>query len=176
MSVCLSRLYELRKNGVTTFYGGKMYHRLRARRLSKIRDKRAEQYENTWEWKQLIPTYNMAAGNYTSGGGGASSAHAMLPTYLAMSNPAIKRKSTPLDILGLPAYDKLTEDERELCSTVRLVPSAYLGYKTILLAENSKAGYLRLADARRLIKIDVNKTRQLYDFLLKSGFINKPFS
>lgn len=46
----------------------------------------------------------------------------------------------------------------------------------MLIAENAKIGYLRLADARKLIKIDVNKTRQLYDFLLKGGFINKPFS
>lgn len=38
-----------------------------------------------------------------------------------------------------------------------------------------KIGYLRLADARRLIKIDVNKTRVLYDFLLEHGFVNKPF-
>lgn len=79
-------------------------------------------------------------------------------------------------ILGLPSYDKLTEEEKELCSTIRLVPTAYLSYKAILISENAKSSNLRLADARRLIKIDVNKTRQLYDFLLKSGFINKPDS
>lgn len=76
----------------------------------------------------------------------------------------------------MPSYEKLTEDEKQLCSRVRLIPTAYLGYKTMLMGENSKTGYLRLADARRLIKIDVNKTRQLYDFLLKSGYVNKPFS
>lgn len=55
------------------------------------------------------------------------------------------------------------------------MPDAYLDYKRILIAENMKIGYLRLADARRLIKIDVNKTRVLYDFLLEHGFVNKPF-
>lgn len=78
-------------------------------------------------------------------------------------------------ILGLPGYDKLTEDEKNLCSQARLIPTSYVEYKNTLMAENSKFGYLRLADARRLIKIDVNKTRQIYDFLLTHGFINKPF-
>lgn len=144
-----------------------MYHRLRARRLSRIRDKRAEQYESAWEWKQLIPNHSAAAGINNS---------QVLPNYLCTGNLALKRKSTPLDVLGLPGYDKLTDEEKELCSTVRLVPLSYITYKTILMSENSKSGYLRLADARRLIKIDVNKTRQLYDFLLKSGFISKPFN
>jgi SWIRM domain len=76
---------------------------------------------------------------------------------------------------GLPGFDKLTEDEKNLCSIVRLPPLGYSEYKAILMAENAKAGYVRLADARRLIKIDVNKTRQIYDFLIKAGFINKPF-
>lgn len=144
-----------------------MYHKLRARRLSRIRDKRAEQFESAWEWKQLVPSHSAAAGiNNVQ----------VLPNYLCSGNQIVKRKSTPLDILGLPGYDKLTEDEKQLCSTVRLVPLSYIGYKTILMSENSKGGYLRLADARRLIKIDVNKTRQLYDFLLKSGFISKPFN
>lgn len=74
----------------------------------------------------------------------------------------------------MPSYEKLTDDEKQLCSRVRLIPTAYLSYKTMLMGENVKSGYLRLADARRLIKIDVNKTRQLYDFLLKFGFVNKP--
>lgn len=75
--------------------------------------------------------------------------------------------------VGLPGYEKLTEDEKGLCSSVRIFPAAYVEYRNILINENSKNGYLRLADARRLIKIDVNKTRQMYDFLLKHGFINK---
>lgn len=78
--------------------------------------------------------------------------------------------------LGLPAYEKLSEKERDLCSLIRLLPSSYLTYKHLLISENTKMGYLRLADARRLIKIDVNKTRQIYDFLIINGFISKPFN
>lgn len=78
-----------------------------------------------------------------------------------------------LQFLGLPGYSKLSEDEKALCSVTRLVPYDYLEYKAILVNENSKGGYLRLADARKLIKIDVNKTRKLYDFLVKAGYVNK---
>lgn len=74
----------------------------------------------------------------------------------------------------MPGFAKLNEDERQLCSVVRIVPQAYFDYKNILVTENSKIGHLRLADARRLIKIDVNKTRQIYDFLIEQGYINKP--
>lgn len=76
----------------------------------------------------------------------------------------------------MPGYDQLTDDERSLCSRVRITPLAYQEYKEIFRKENLKMGFLRLADARRLIKIDVNKTRQLYDFLIENGYINKPYN
>ncbi|KAG7266437.1 hypothetical protein CRUP_030660 [Coryphaenoides rupestris] len=60
-----------------------------------------------------------------------------------------------------------------LCQMVRLVPGAYLEYKQALLSECRRQGGLRLAQARSLIKIDVNKTRKIYDFLIKEGCINK---
>lgn len=56
---------------------------------------------------------------------------------------------------------------------VRLVPGAYLEYKSALLNECNKQGGLRLAQARALIKIDVNKTRKIYDFLIREGHITK---
>lgn len=82
------RLYEIRKNGITTFLGGKLFHKLQAQRTSKVRDKRAEQFNSQWEWKQLMPT-------------------SLPPTVpnnplsnLMTFNAGVKRKSTPLDILG----------------------------------------------------------------------------
>lgn len=61
----------------------------------------------------------------------------------------------------------------QLCQVVRLVPGAYLEYKQALLNECRRQGGLRLAQARALIKIDVNKTRKIYDFLIKEGHITK---
>ena len=87
-----------------------------------------------------------------------------------------KRKGvfTPLDIIGMPAYEKLLPEERDLCRNVRLVPLQYLELKNILITENNRLGNLKLLTARRLLKIDVNKTRRLYDFLIMEGYINKP--
>ena len=62
----------------------------------------------------------------------------------------------------------------QLCQTVRLVPEAFLEFRAILVNECRKHCGLRLAQARTLIKIDVNKTRKLYDFLLLDGQITKP--
>ena len=61
----------------------------------------------------------------------------------------------------------------QLCSGVRLVPESYNEFKKILISECRKFGTLKLAQARTLIKIDVNKTRKIYDFLVTEGFIKK---
>ncbi|ELU07914.1 hypothetical protein CAPTEDRAFT_132232 [Capitella teleta] len=89
------------------------------------------------------------------------------------AHPPVRKPAPPLQISGLPAFEKLNESERKLCSSVRLVPESYLEFKKILTNECCKHGYLRLATARTLIKIDVNKTRKLYDFLLKQKLISK---
>jgi len=59
----------------------------------------------------------------------------------------------------------------QLCSQVRLVPESFLEFKNILINECNKVGHLRLAQARALVKIDVNKTRKIYDFLVSERVI-----
>lgn len=111
----------------------------------------------------------------------------------------VRKKATPLDIVGemehiflnlisylclcwyifdnfsgFPGYDRLTDEEKLICTDLRLAPTAFLEYKRILVNENESFGYLRLSDARRLIKIDVNKTREIYNFLIKYGYANPP--
>lgn len=88
--------------------------------------------------------------------------------------PSVPRKSAPpLDISGFPNYDSLTAKEKSLCSQLRLIPSAYLDFKLALTNECDKHGKLRLAQARQLIKIDVNKTRKIYDLLVQEGVIKR---
>ncbi|XP_054735162.1 transcriptional adapter 2A isoform X3 [Anastrepha obliqua] len=154
------RLYELRQNGVRTLAAGALYFKLKKRRLQQQRDRaKNETYRQLHDWRKLIP-----------------STHKLVPNPFAMSNGVTnpRKKAGPMDIIGMPGYTRLTEDERKLCSVERIAPQAYMDYKNILVAENMKMGNLRLADARRLIKIDVNKTRQIYDFLIKNGHINGP--
>ena len=84
------------------------------------------------------------------------------------------RAAGPLDIVGLPSYEKLNEEERDVCSEARVFPEVFLEIKKTFVEECSKSNGLRLADARPLVKIDVNKTRKLYDFLLKKELIFPP--
>ncbi|KAL4223106.1 Transcriptional adapter 2-alpha [Mactra antiquata] len=86
---------------------------------------------------------------------------------------APRRSAPPLDIVSLPSYEKLSVGERELCSQLRIIPAAYLDFKQALIHECDKHGSLKLAQARQLIKIDVNKTRKIYDFLVANGSIKR---
>lgn len=49
---------------------------------------------------------------------------------------------------------------------VRLVPGAYLEYTSALLNKCHKQRGLKLAQARALIKADMNKTQKIYDFII----------
>nr|XP_023022765.1 transcriptional adapter 2-alpha isoform X1 [Leptinotarsa decemlineata] len=82
-----------------------------------------------------------------------------------------RRTFAPIEVTGMPGYSQLSEKEIELCSTVRLVPMTYFQLRDVLVAECKKNGYVALQTARRLLKIDVNKTRKLYDFLIQEGYI-----
>lgn len=88
---------------------------------------------------------------------------------------APRKKPPPLDIMTLPGYEKLTPSERDLCSNLRLAPLSFLDFRDILVTESRRhpGSSLKLAQARVLIKIDVNKTRKLYDFLLNEGYFTQ---
>lgn len=95
-------------------------------------------------------------------------------TDMASSACRPRQPAPPLDIVALPGYDKLNVYERELCSDARIVPESYLIFRKILEHESAKnGGTLKLSQARQLIKIDVNKTRKLFDFLVRQGFFQQ---
>ena len=59
-----------------------------------------------------------------------------------------------------------------MCASVRVIPEAYFEYKKVFQNECEKTGYLKLKHARTLIRIDVNKIRKMFDFMVKEGYIN----
>lgn len=59
--------------------------------MSKLRDKRAEQYDNICDWKQLTPSTST---------NNVSTTQLQNNELLLSINTQIKRKSVPLDILG----------------------------------------------------------------------------
>jgi SWIRM domain len=76
-----------------------------------------------------------------------------------------------LDITDAEGFELLSTSERNLCSILRLLPKLYLSIKETLIAAHQKYGYLKRAQARGLIKIDVNKTSRIYDFFVTAGWI-----
>ncbi|XP_070983165.1 transcriptional adapter 2-alpha isoform X3 [Oncorhynchus clarkii lewisi] len=160
----IGRLQEYRRAGIQSFCSAKVYERVKHVRederrkrtmlvdvLQYIQDGRACQQ---WLSKQAA----IDAG--------------ITPVVITTSATG-RRSAPPLNLTGLPGTEKLNDREKELCQVVRLVPGAYLEYKQALLNECRRQGGLRLAQARALIKIDVNKTRKIYDFLIKEGYMNK---
>eukprot|EP01116_Phalansterium_solitarium_P008268 TRINITY_DN2184_c0_g1_i1.p1 TRINITY_DN2184_c0_g1~~TRINITY_DN2184_c0_g1_i1.p1 ORF type:complete len:647 (+),score=145.14 TRINITY_DN2184_c0_g1_i1:130-2070(+) len=71
--------------------------------------------------------------------------------------------------------DLLSDNEKDLCSQLRLLPHQYALVKDTLIRECTRAGGVTKQSARQLIKMDVNKTSRIFDFLEGAGWINKIF-
>ncbi|KAL2723216.1 transcriptional adapter 2-alpha-like isoform X1 [Vespula maculifrons] len=153
----INKLVDFRINGIRCFHSVSIFQKLSKLRQENERERKQYLNNPEYSWRSVLPD-NVASSNVASMG----------------HNIPQRRAAPPLVINGLPGYERLTSDEKLLCSVTRVVPASYLDYKHILIAENKKCGSLRLAQARVLLKIDVNKTRKIYDFLADEGYISKP--
>ncbi|XP_070162335.1 transcriptional adapter 2-alpha isoform X1 [Polyergus mexicanus] len=149
----INRLLEFRGNGLKHFHSVSMFQKLSKIRQDNERERKQYLSNPEYSWRSLLPD---------------AGCNSPIPGNMQ------RKSAPPLTIKGLPGYEKLSTDEKELCSVARVVPASYLDFKHLLITENKKNGYLRLAQARILLKIDVNKTRKIYDFLVENGYINKP--
>ncbi|THV05246.1 hypothetical protein K435DRAFT_745492 [Dendrothele bispora CBS 962.96] len=78
----------------------------------------------------------------------------------------------PLNLANSPSLHLLTPGEQTLCSTLRILPKPYLVIKETLVREYARrGGKLRRREARDLVKVDVNKTSRVWDFLVQAGFL-----
>ncbi|XP_066491402.1 transcriptional adapter 2-alpha isoform X2 [Tiliqua scincoides] len=160
----INRLQEYRAAGITNFCSARMYDRLKKTR--------EEEYLKRTMLSEVLQYIQDSSACQQWLNRQADIDSGLSPTMPVMSNSG-RRSAPPLNLTGLPGTEKLNEKEKELCQVVRLVPGAYLEYKAALVNECNKQGGLRLAQARALIKIDVNKTRKIYDFLIREGYITK---
>ncbi|KAJ7285589.1 hypothetical protein C8J57DRAFT_1117992 [Mycena rebaudengoi] len=86
--------------------------------------------------------------------------------------PATVRRRAPLNLANSPSLHLLTPAEQTLCSQLRILPKPYLVVKETLVREYARrGGKLRRREARDLVKIDVNKTSRVWDFLAQAGFL-----
>jgi transcriptional adapter 2-alpha len=88
------------------------------------------------------------------------------------SGPA-RKPPKPLDLANSPALHLLTPPEQTLCAQLRILPTPYLTIKETLIREYARrGGKLRRREARELVKIDVNKTSRVWDFLVQAGYLS----
>ncbi|KAJ7684911.1 SWIRM-domain-containing protein [Mycena polygramma] len=123
---------------------------------------------------------NRAAGRQSSGPDRSSQApegrksndREMTPKVADANAPANTRKRAPLNLANSPSLHLLTPVEQTLCSQLRILPKPYLVVKETLVREYARrGGKLRRREARDLVKIDVNKTSRVWDFLAQAGFL-----
>ncbi|KII92702.1 hypothetical protein PLICRDRAFT_27727 [Plicaturopsis crispa FD-325 SS-3] len=84
----------------------------------------------------------------------------------------VRKTPAPLNLANSPSLHLLTPAEQTLCSQLRILPKPYLVIKETLVREYARrGGKLRRREARDLVKIDVNKTSRVWDFLVQAGFL-----
>ncbi|XP_070334731.1 transcriptional adapter 2-alpha isoform X3 [Odocoileus virginianus] len=160
----IRRLQEYRTAGITNFCSARTYdHLKKTREEERLKRTMLSEVLQYIQDSSACQQWLRRQADIDSG----------LSPSVPMTSNSGRRSAPPLNLTGLPGTEKLNEKEKELCQMVRLVPGAYLEYKSALLNECNKQGGLRLAQARALIKIDVNKTRKIYDFLIREGYITK---
>ncbi|XP_028164359.1 transcriptional adapter 2A [Ostrinia nubilalis] len=150
------RLCEYRKCGIRTLYAAKLYKHLKKDNDMMIKEQQHSTFVMMRKFEGISPVKSKIFGRDDG------------------KVKKIKKCIMPLEIVDLPGFHLLSESEKVLCSNLRLVPKNYLEFKEQLVTENNKLGFLRLLDARRIVKIDVNKTRKIYDYLVSEGFLTKP--
>ncbi|KAI0338298.1 hypothetical protein BDW22DRAFT_1363194 [Trametopsis cervina] len=88
------------------------------------------------------------------------------------TGPPARKLPQPLNLANSPSLHLLTPEEQTLCSQLRILPKPYLVIKETLVREYARrGGKLRRREARDLVKIDVNKTSRVWDFLVQAGFM-----
>ncbi|KAK0462629.1 uncharacterized protein EV420DRAFT_1619133 [Desarmillaria tabescens] len=89
------------------------------------------------------------------------------------AGPVVRRMPAPLNLANSPSLHLLSTAEQVLCTQLRILPKPYLVVKETLVREYARrGGKLRRREARELVKIDVNKTSRVWDFLVQQGFLN----
>ncbi|KAF5369420.1 hypothetical protein D9758_002539 [Tetrapyrgos nigripes] len=95
-----------------------------------------------------------------------------LPGSSSAGSVVRKPQPGPLNLANSPSLHLLTPAEQTLCSQLRILPKPYLVIKETLVREYARrGGKLRRREARDLVKVDVNKTSRVWDFLVATGFL-----
>ncbi|ODV96750.1 hypothetical protein PACTADRAFT_48566 [Pachysolen tannophilus NRRL Y-2460] len=159
----IAQLQEWRKNGITSLEQGAKYEKDKIARAAAI-----QRYASLGALGSSRHTANSINAASTLSRNRSSSHTASPAPGLDFNSRKVTKPAQPLDITHAADYDLLSQEERILCSTLRLYPKPYLVIKETLFRELLRTGgILKKRTARELLKIDVNKTSKIYEFFVQ---------
>ncbi|PVH14510.1 transcriptional adapter 2 [Candidozyma duobushaemuli] len=157
----IQQLQSWRRNGITTMEDGS--------RFEKDKLIRQAHYQRMGNGSGLAAR-NAAAASAVSNG--TRKLNTPQPEYKPKINTSNPR--APLDISHATDFELLSREEKQLCSTLRILPKPYLAIKNQLMKEAIKNnGTLKKKDARSFLKIDVNKASKIYEFFVQMGWCSQ---
>lgn len=155
----IAQLQNWRRNGIITIEEGEKYEKDESNRISKLTSYSSSSHISSTR-ERHTQTSNRANNRNQS------------------SNDKFKRSFSsssfsyePLDIIGTPDYELLSNDEREICHTLRIYPKPYLAIKEVLFQESLRnGGVLDTKRADTILKMDPEKCSKIYDFFSKQNW------
>ncbi|CDK24797.1 unnamed protein product [Kuraishia capsulata CBS 1993] len=162
----IQQLQEWRANGITNMEQGSKYEKDKIARQALL---------------QKIGFGSSGASRHTANSMASAGMRGRIMSHTGSPAPSlngeIAKRTTknivPLDISHAADYELLSNDERILCSTLRIYPKPYLVIKELLFRELLRTGgVLKKRTARELLKIDVNKTSKIYEFFVQQKWCN----
>ncbi|GAO49368.1 transcriptional adaptor 2 [Saitoella complicata NRRL Y-17804] len=185
----IAELQEWRRNGLTTVEQGNKYELDKQQRALAIRnpvglgpaDRLASRYTNPRRDSMSMTDATPPPMSYSPSphlaGIPQPTPIPMHPGMPMSAGKGPRKPPNPLNISTAADYHLLTPSEQTLCSQLRILPKPYLVIKETLFRELLRTGgQLKKRQARELIKIDVNKTARIFDFLVSQNWVKVPGS
>ncbi|GAA5935441.1 chromatin-binding transcription regulator ADA2 [Sporobolomyces koalae] len=142
----IAELQDYRRNGVTTLAGAAQYDNLKLSRQSA----KAASYRDS-----VSLSFDRGARGGSMGGAGGGGLSASTGSNVTFTSSSAKKhqQQGPLTLATSASLHLLTPLERELCSTLRMLPKPYLFLKSTLLREYVRLkGRMNAHEARNAVK------------------------
>jgi len=155
----IAEMQEYRRMGITSLVEAEKYEKDKIARASKAYVREYSHLQRASS-RHSVPPLHDSPGKRSREG---------TPKPTAGSS---RRPPAPLNLANAASLHLLTPAEQTLCSQLRILPKPYLVIKETLVREFTRSGgKLRRREAREYIKIDVNKTTRIWDFLVQAGVL-----
>lgn len=167
---CRMRIQQLqhwRRNGITTIEDGGKFEKDKLIRMA--------HYQRMGNGAGLSGRNSGAVGgSHTPIPANGRKNHSLANSPQPEFKPKIGSTRAPLDISHAADFELLSNEEKQLCATLRILPKPYLAIKNQLMKEAVKNnGILKKKDARQSLKIDVNKASKIYEFFVQMGWCSQ---